>query len=321
MTSVSVPMPTSPGWRAGDAGVSLRQRARAARARRSEAAGGAGVPALPVVPALPDVPTCPRRRTRHRRRCLPCRRRPRRPSRSRRSRSTRGQCQNSQSGHDAHLPPHHSTPVAGAADRSRPADGLTALRGLDIAAARVRSEGRGTGRTTGGNYDRRCWIETSGVLRRVFCGGRRVAGGGAGRGAGAHARVPERYATIQAAVDAADAGDVIDVSPGRHCGATIDRPVRLDGNGRAVIVGCADGPALAGGVRAGFRLAGGGRRQRRQRHADRRFRVRRAGRVGGQPRAAGSGDHRRVRERRARRAQPHHRHRPGDHQHRRRSLG
>ena len=63
-------------------------------------------------------------------------------------------------------------------------------------------------------------------------------------------RVPERYATIQAAVDAADAGDVIDVGPGRHCGATIDRPVRLDGNGRAVIVGCAEGPALGSGVRA-----------------------------------------------------------------------
>ena len=69
-------------------------------------------------------------------------------------------------------------------------------------------------------------------------------------------RVPERYATIQAAVDAADAGDVIDVGPGRHCGATIDRPVRLDGNGRAVIVGCAEGPTLGGGIRAGFRLPG-----------------------------------------------------------------
>ena len=69
-------------------------------------------------------------------------------------------------------------------------------------------------------------------------------------------RVPERYATIQAAVDAADAGDVIDVGPGRHCGATIDRPVRLRGDGRAVIVGCADGPVLANGVRAGFRLPG-----------------------------------------------------------------
>ena len=69
-------------------------------------------------------------------------------------------------------------------------------------------------------------------------------------------RVPERYPTIQAAVDAADAGDVIDVGPGRHCGATIDRPVRLRGDGRAVIVGCADGPVLSNGVRAGFRLPG-----------------------------------------------------------------
>jgi hypothetical protein len=69
-------------------------------------------------------------------------------------------------------------------------------------------------------------------------------------------RVPERYATIQAAVDAADAGDVIDVGPGPHCGATIDRPVNLQGDGRAVIVGCADGPVLANGVRAGFRLPG-----------------------------------------------------------------
>ena len=69
-------------------------------------------------------------------------------------------------------------------------------------------------------------------------------------------RVPDRYPTIQAAVDAADAGDIIDVAPGRHCGATIDRPVRLRGDGRAVIVGCADGPVLANGVRAGFRLPG-----------------------------------------------------------------
>jgi len=69
-------------------------------------------------------------------------------------------------------------------------------------------------------------------------------------------RVPERYATIQAAVDAADAGDVIDVGPGRHCGATIDRPVRLRGDGRAVIIGCAEGPVLSNGARAGFRLPG-----------------------------------------------------------------
>jgi hypothetical protein len=69
-------------------------------------------------------------------------------------------------------------------------------------------------------------------------------------------RVPDRYATIQAAVDAADAGDVIDVGPGNHCGATIDRPVDLQGHGRATIVGCPEGPALSNGVRAGFRLPG-----------------------------------------------------------------
>ncbi len=69
-------------------------------------------------------------------------------------------------------------------------------------------------------------------------------------------RVPDRYATIQAAVDAADAGDVIDVGPGRHCGATIDRSVDLQGHGHATIAGCADGPVLSNGVRAGFRLPG-----------------------------------------------------------------
>lgn len=69
-------------------------------------------------------------------------------------------------------------------------------------------------------------------------------------------RVPDRYPTIQAAVEAADAGDVIDVGAGRHCGATIDRPVDLQGHGRATIVGCAEGPVLSNGVRAGFRLPG-----------------------------------------------------------------
>jgi len=70
-------------------------------------------------------------------------------------------------------------------------------------------------------------------------------------------RVPDRYPTIQAAVDAASAGDVIDVGPGSYCGATIDRPVNLQGHGHATIVGCADGPVLSNGiVRAGFRLPG-----------------------------------------------------------------
>jgi hypothetical protein len=69
-------------------------------------------------------------------------------------------------------------------------------------------------------------------------------------------RVPQAFGTIQAAVDAAAAGDVIDVRPGSYCGAVIDKPLTLLGHGRATIVGCADGPVLSNGVRAGFRLPG-----------------------------------------------------------------
>jgi hypothetical protein len=69
-------------------------------------------------------------------------------------------------------------------------------------------------------------------------------------------RVPGSYATIQAAVDAAAAGDIIDVAPGRHCGARVDRQVTLLGHGRATIIGCAGGPALSNGLRAGFQLPG-----------------------------------------------------------------
>jgi hypothetical protein len=69
-------------------------------------------------------------------------------------------------------------------------------------------------------------------------------------------RVPDAFGTIQAAVDAASAGDLVDVGPGSHCGATIDKRVTLVGRGLATIVGCADGPVLSNGVRAGFRLPG-----------------------------------------------------------------
>jgi hypothetical protein len=68
--------------------------------------------------------------------------------------------------------------------------------------------------------------------------------------------VPASFATIQAAVDAADDGDVVDVAPGRFCGATIEKRVTLVGHGRATIVGCPDGPVLSNGVRAGFRMPG-----------------------------------------------------------------
>jgi nitrous oxidase accessory protein NosD len=75
----------------------------------------------------------------------------------------------------------------------------------------------------------------------------------------AHARVrrvPERYPTIQAALDASSAGDVVDVAPGSYCGATVTTAVTLLGHGRATIVGCADGPTISDELRAGFNLLG-----------------------------------------------------------------
>ncbi len=75
----------------------------------------------------------------------------------------------------------------------------------------------------------------------------------------AHARVrrvPERYRTIQAAVDASSPGDAVDVAPGSYCGATVTTAVTLLGHGRATIVGCADGPTISDELRAGFYLPG-----------------------------------------------------------------
>ena len=69
-------------------------------------------------------------------------------------------------------------------------------------------------------------------------------------------RVPERYRTIQAAVDASSAGDVVDVAPGSYCGATVTTAVTLLGHGRATIVGCPDGPTISDELRAGFYLPG-----------------------------------------------------------------
>jgi len=71
-------------------------------------------------------------------------------------------------------------------------------------------------------------------------------------------RVPQRYATIQDAVDAANPGDEIEVAPGTYCGAVIDRPVALEGHGGATIVGCAAGPIVFGSLHAGFYLPGAG---------------------------------------------------------------
>ncbi len=69
-------------------------------------------------------------------------------------------------------------------------------------------------------------------------------------------RVPERYRTIQAAVDASRAGDIVDVAPGSYCGATVTTGLTLLGHGRATIVGCPEGPTISDDLRAGFYLPG-----------------------------------------------------------------
>ena len=48
-------------------------------------------------------------------------------------------------------------------------------------------------------------------------------------------RVPQDYATIQEAVDAASPGDTIRVGPGEYAGATINNPVVIEGIGCAMI--------------------------------------------------------------------------------------
>jgi hypothetical protein len=69
-------------------------------------------------------------------------------------------------------------------------------------------------------------------------------------------QVPAIYRTIQAAVDASNAGDVIDVAPGSYCGATLAGPLTLLGHGHATIVGCPESPTVSGDLRAGFLLPG-----------------------------------------------------------------
>ncbi|MES1188684.1 MAG: hypothetical protein ABUL60_33015 [Myxococcales bacterium] len=69
-------------------------------------------------------------------------------------------------------------------------------------------------------------------------------------------RVPQQYATIQAAVDAAAPGDRIRVGAGRYCGATLTKTVRLEGHGRARIIGCDTSPTINTRLRAGFYLPG-----------------------------------------------------------------
>ena len=82
-----------------------------------------------------------------------------------------------------------------------------------------------------------------------------VAVGGAA--SAATLRVPEDFATIQAAVQAASDGDRIRVGPGTWCGASVDKRVRLEGRALATIVGCAT-PTLDGlPLRVGFLLGAG----------------------------------------------------------------
>jgi hypothetical protein len=71
-------------------------------------------------------------------------------------------------------------------------------------------------------------------------------------------RVPSDYPTIQDAIDAASAGDVIVVGPGSWCGATITKQIHLRGAGYPVIVGCpTPAPSLFNVLRVGFLLPGG----------------------------------------------------------------
>jgi hypothetical protein len=78
----------------------------------------------------------------------------------------------------------------------------------------------------------------------------------AGSALAATLRVPRQYPTIQAAVDAAAPGDHVVVSRGEHCGATLTKPVSLEGRRGARIIGCATSPTIATGLRAGFFLPG-----------------------------------------------------------------
>ena len=72
-------------------------------------------------------------------------------------------------------------------------------------------------------------------------------------------QVPQNYPTIQLAVNAAAAGDMILVGPGQWCGARITKQLDLEGEGGATIIGCPDGipgpSSLGGGLfRIGFRI-------------------------------------------------------------------
>lgn len=70
-------------------------------------------------------------------------------------------------------------------------------------------------------------------------------------------RVPQDFATIQAAVDAAAPGDQVRVGPGQWCGAVFSKRIDLVGEGGATIVGCPT-VIVTAGLRAGFFMPDGG---------------------------------------------------------------
>jgi hypothetical protein len=69
-------------------------------------------------------------------------------------------------------------------------------------------------------------------------------------------RVPEDYATIQEAVNAASPGDTVRVGPGNWCGAAITKRLTILGEGRPTIIACTPSFNPDTGKSTGFLLNG-----------------------------------------------------------------